>query len=157
MTVDYFKKIYAADPSLDPECVTRLIQKKVTAAMNDKLCEDIKEEEIALAIFQIGPLKSLGPNGFPARIYQRNRGIVKQDIVNPVTKIFQTGLMPMGVNNTAIVLILKSDQPVDLKDFRPISLCNVVYKVVFKCLVYRLRTVLDDLVSKSKVPLCQVE
>jgi hypothetical protein len=151
MAVDYFKKMYAADLSLDPECVTRLIQKKVTAAMNDKLCEDMKEEEIALAMFQIGPLKSLGPNGFPARIYQQNRGIVKRDIVNAVTKIFQTGLMPAGVNDTAIVLIPKSDKPVDLKDFRPISLCNVVYKVLFKCLVNRLRTVLDDLVCPLSI------
>lgn len=58
--------------------------------------------------------------------------------------------MPAGVNETAIVLIPKSDQPVDLKDFRPISLCNVVYEVVSMCLVNRLRTVLDDLVSREQ-------
>lgn len=33
MGIDYFKKMYAANPSLDPECVTRLIQEKVTTAM----------------------------------------------------------------------------------------------------------------------------
>lgn len=115
--------------------------------MNNKLCEEFTEEEISLAMFQIGPLKAPGPDGFPARFYQRNWGAVKQDIVHAVSKFFQTGTMPDGVNDTAIVLIPKIDQPMELKDFRPISLCNVMYKVVSKCLVNRLRTILDELVS----------
>jgi hypothetical protein len=43
--------------------------------------------------------------------------------------------MPSGVNDTVIVLLPKKDEPEELKDFRSISLCNVVYKVVSKCLV----------------------
>lgn len=38
----------------------------------------------------------------------------------------------------------------ELKDFRPISLCNIIYKVVSKCLVNRLRPLLDELVSQSQ-------
>jgi hypothetical protein len=34
-----------------------------------------------------------------------------------------------------------------LKDFRKISLCNVIYKVVSKCLVNRLRPLLHDLIA----------
>jgi hypothetical protein len=43
--------------------------------------------------------------------------------------------MPEGVNDTTIVLIRKIQHLESLKDYRPISLCNVVYKVVTKCLV----------------------
>lgn len=147
MATEYFQDVYTADPNLNPETVTRLIQEKVTDIMNEKLCEDFTEDEISQAIFQIGPLKSPGPDGFPARFYQRNWGTIKADIIGAVRRFFQTGLMPEGVNDTAIVLIPKKEQPVDLRDFRPISLCNVVYKVVSKCLVNRLRPILDDLVS----------
>jgi hypothetical protein len=55
--------------------------------------------------------------------------------------------MPPGVNDTAIVLIPKKDEPELLKDFRPISLCNVIYKVVSKCLVNRLRPILHELIG----------
>lgn len=58
--------------------------------------------------------------------------------------------MPEGVNETSIVLIPKVHQPETLKDFRPISLCNVIYKVVSKCLVNRLRPLLQNIISPSQ-------
>jgi hypothetical protein len=53
-----------------------------------------------------------------------------------------TCVMPVGVNDTTVVLIPKKDEPEMLKDFWPILLCNVVYKVVSKCMVNRLRPLL---------------
>ena len=58
--------------------------------------------------------------------------------------------MPEGVNDTCIVLIPKVSHPSKLQEFRPISLCNVIYKVVSKCLVNRLRPLLQDIISPSQ-------
>jgi hypothetical protein len=55
--------------------------------------------------------------------------------------------MPTGVNEITIVLLPKKEEPELLKDFRPISLCNVIYKVVSKCLVNGLRPLLQDLIA----------
>jgi hypothetical protein len=46
--------------------------------------------------------------------------------------------MPEGVHDNSIVLIPKRNDPEELKDFRPISMCNVIFKVVSKCLVNHL-------------------
>ena len=43
-----------------------------------------------------------------------------------VLEFFATGEMTNGVNDTAIILIPKVQFPKELKDFRPISLCNVL-------------------------------
>ncbi|EAZ07996.1 hypothetical protein OsI_30258 [Oryza sativa Indica Group] len=150
MATEYFQRLFTADPSIDHSRVTSLIKPKVTDAMNEELCKTVSEEEIANALFQIGPLKAPGPDGFPGRFYQRNWAILKDDIVRAVQEFFSSGTMPSGVNETAIVLIPKTEQPQELKDFRPISLCNVVYKIVSKCLVNRLRPILDDLVSQNQ-------
>lgn len=76
--------------------------------------------------------------------------IFKDDVTRAVQEFLVTGIMPEEVNDTCIVLIPKIQQPETLKDFRPISLCNVTYKVVSKCLVNRLRPLLQDLISPSQ-------
>lgn len=58
--------------------------------------------------------------------------------------------MPTEVNKTTIVLIPKVKNPQEMKEFRPISLCNVVYKICSKVLANRLRVFLDDIVSEEQ-------
>ena len=75
--------------------------------MNEALCMPFSDEEIGNALFQIGPLKAPGPDGLPARFFQRNWGLMKEDIISVVEMFFQEGRMPENVNDTAIVLIPK--------------------------------------------------
>jgi hypothetical protein len=58
--------------------------------------------------------------------------------------------MPEGINDTSIVLIPKIENPMELKDYRPIGLCNVLYKLVSKCLVNRLRPLLGEVISENQ-------
>lgn len=152
MAVSYFKSLYTRDPSLNGEAITNLTPAQITDAMNEQLCREFSDEEIADALFQIGPIKAPGPDGdgFPARFYQRNWDLLRGEVIPAVKQFFATGFMPEGVNDTSIVLIPKIDNPMELKDFRPIGLCNVLYKVVSKCLVNRLRPLLGDVISENQ-------
>jgi hypothetical protein len=44
----------------------------ISVEENEKLCCEFTEKEISDALFQIGPLKAPGPDGFPARFFKRN-------------------------------------------------------------------------------------
>jgi hypothetical protein len=118
--------------------------------MNEKLVMEFTDKEISDALFQIGPLKAPGADGFPARFFQRNWGALKEEIIPAVKEFFRTGVMPGGVNDATIVMIPKVDNPTKVTEFRPISLCNVIYKVLAKCLVNRLRPLLDDIISPNQ-------
>jgi hypothetical protein len=48
------------------------------------------------------------------------------------------------------MLIPKVSNPRNLSEYLPISLCNVVYKIVSKCLVNRMRPLLDDIISPAE-------
>ena len=67
-----------------------------------------------------------------------------------VENFFHTRVTPEGVNSTFIVLIPKVPNPSKPSEYRPISLCNVIYKVISKCLVNKLRPLLDDLISPEQ-------
>jgi hypothetical protein len=75
--------------------------------------------------------------------------VFKDDVVRGVKEFFGSGVMPPWINDTSIVLIPKKERHELLKDFRPISLCNVIYKVISKCLVNRLRPLLQDLIEDT--------
>jgi hypothetical protein len=138
MTNDYFQKLYQADPMVLPDNVIELVEEQIDGEMNMSLCKEFTKEEISDALFQMGPLKAPGPDGLPARFFQRHWDILKEDVIVAVQQFFRDGTLPLGLNDTAIVLVPKSKNPEALKDFRPISLCNVIYKIISKCLVNRL-------------------
>lgn len=150
MTTSFFKQLYTKEDDVDPKTIVDNLNVRVTNDINTALVKEFTEKEISDALFQIGPLKAPGSDGFPARFFQRNWGTVKKDVVNAVLNFFKDGIMPEGVNDTVIVLIPKGNNPEYLKDFRPISLCNVIYKVISKCLVNRLRPFLEDLISETQ-------
>jgi hypothetical protein len=69
MASSYFKEIFTRDPSLNADAIINMTQEKVTVDMNDDLCKDFSDEEISDALFQIGPLKAPGVDGFHAWFY----------------------------------------------------------------------------------------
>lgn len=70
-----------------------------------------------------------------------NWGFLKEDIVRAVQKFFVIGIVTDRANDTIIILEVKNPQ--SIKDFQPISMCTVTYKIVSKCLVNRIRPLLD--------------
>lgn len=95
-------------------------------------------------------LKSPGLDGFPVLFYKKLWPTIGNDVIKAVTSFFLKGSMPKEVNNSLIVLISKITNPTSVNHFRPISLCNVVYKIISKILVSKLRPLLDKLISPTQ-------
>ncbi|KAF7823934.1 reverse transcriptase [Senna tora] len=103
--------------------------------------------EIENAMFQMEGDKTPGPDGFPVKFLQENWNLVSNDITRLVSSFLQRGYMLQHLNKTNIVMIPKVDEPKSPRDFRLISLCNVVYKVISKVITNILQLIMPDIIT----------
>ena len=77
--------------------------------------------------------------------------MVGESVRSEVKKIFANQKIPDYLNQTLIALIPKQLGPETVSQYRPISLCNIVYKIISKILVQRIRPLLLRLISPMQV------
>jgi len=150
MARDFFVNLYSSEPTDQIDSILEAIPCKIDENTNIMLCKPYTDEEIHEALFQMGPTKVPGPDGFPALFYQRHWDFFKADICSAVRGFLQGDTIPDGLCHTTIVLIPKTSKPERLLNFRPISLCNVLYKIASKVLANRLKTLLPDIISNEQ-------
>ncbi|XP_016706908.2 uncharacterized protein [Gossypium hirsutum] len=119
---DYFGKLFSASESGSDEHLFCLVEKKVTSSMNERLLRQFTEEDIAYVVKSLAPLKAPGLDGFPALFFQRYWHIVGPEV----------------------------EKPSNMTHFRPISLCNVIYKIIAKVLVLRMSETLGSCVNEAQ-------
>ena len=119
--------------------VLNTIPTKVTAVMNEGLMAPFEKDEIKRALFQMFLTKAPGPDGLPAHFFQRHWELCGDEVTSVVLRVLRGEDDPTVINNTCIVLIPKVENPEELGQFRPISLCNVISKIALKVMANRLK------------------
>ncbi|KAA3460904.1 reverse transcriptase [Gossypium australe] len=130
--VGFFEKLYGEVPQTLGD-LPNINYSRLTATEISFLEEVITNEEIKRALFDMVPLKAPGSDGFHALFFQSQWNILGNDL-----------------NNTLIVLIPKKECPDDFSQFRPISLCSILYKLVMKVIANRFKLVFPNLISQEQ-------
>ncbi|KAL9677072.1 hypothetical protein QQ045_005299 [Rhodiola kirilowii] len=108
------------------------------------------DKEIWSVLNSIGDDKAPGPDGFSARFYKKNWNTVGKELCKGVKHCLHSNALPKGVNAAYITLIPKSSQASKPEDYRPISCCNVTYKIVASLLAGRLKEILPLIINPAQ-------
>ncbi|KAL2224551.1 UNVERIFIED_CONTAM: hypothetical protein Sindi_3020600, partial [Sesamum indicum] len=103
--------------------------------------------DVKQAVFDIAEDKAPGPDGYSSGFFKAAWPVVGQEVTKAVLDFFSIGKLLKQVNSTILALLPKVHTPMTVGDYRPISCCNVLYKIIAKLLVQRLSVVLDKIIS----------
>ena len=93
------------------------------------------------------PLKAPRPDGMLQLFYQNYWNLAGMDITQSVLSFLNSTSLSQHLNHTFITLILKVNKPELVFEFRPISLCNVLYKIFSKVLANKLKRILPKIIT----------
>lgn len=114
------------------------------------LMEKFTKEEILKALNQLHPDKAPGLDRFPTSFFQKCWPILGSKMTEALETTRSSRRFLREINNTFIVLIPKKDKALYLDEFRPISLCNTIYKVLTKTLANRLKMTLPKIIGEEQ-------
>lgn len=116
----------------------------------ERLEQPITIQEVERAIDDLPNSKTPGPDGLSAEFYKKYKSVISSVILDVICKAYERKALPPSFSRTYTVLIPKSDDAEKLRHvtgYRPITLCNVDYKIFAKILARRLQGVAREIIG----------
>ena len=130
--------------------ITTHIPLKVSQDQILALMREITFAEVEEVVKNIPKHKAPGANDFTTEFYQATWSFMGKDIWELVEESRRTRNVYPALNSMLITLILKQTKADTPAGFHPIALCNVIYKILSKIMVNRLKPILHDIISSKQ-------
>lgn len=132
------------------ERLQELLPFRCSVQQQELLTATVSSTEVKSTLFAMPSNKSPGPDGFTVEFFKSSWSIVGADFTCAVQSFFQYGFLPKGINSTILTLIPKRTDAKEMKDYRPISCCNVLYKTISKIVANRFKKILPDFIAPNQ-------
>jgi hypothetical protein len=152
-TSSHFQALYTASGKDDDHLSDLFLQhipSKITKGDNHLLDRPIEEEEISRALNHFHEDKAPGPDGFTLHFYKKCWPITKKDFTRMLRFAHKAKKLGGPTNSSFLALLPKEHGASSLNRFRPISLCNISYKILAKIIANRLSPLLSALILPNQ-------
>ena len=140
-----------ADVRNPDEYIARNVTKKLNEFQKHQLDKPLTLAELSNALAAMKKGRSPGSNGFTADFFKHFWNYLGIFLFRTVEESIKSGTLPLSHRESIVTLIPKAGKPLNSpKDWRPISLLNVDFKIVSSAITNRLKTVIQDIISPSQ-------
>uniref|UniRef100_A0A803P5M5 Reverse transcriptase domain-containing protein n=1 Tax=Cannabis sativa TaxID=3483 RepID=A0A803P5M5_CANSA len=149
---DYFQNIYTSNgiDNVALDQVLPTVPYSITTDINHSLVQPYTSKDVFSAFSSMKDDSSPGLDGMSVMFFTNYWHIVGHLVTTAVLEVLNEGADPSAFNQTLITLIPKVKKPTSMAQLRPISLCNVLYNLVSKAIVLRLKPFLSMVISESQ-------
>eukprot|EP00253_Pinus_taeda_P019617 PITA_19617 len=151
--VNYFQDVLQ-EPQIDRsraiEKITQHIPKVITEDHNQLLLRPVQPEEVDFSMKQLKEGKAPGPDGFSTTFFHSFWELIREEVWLVIEESRSLHWLLPALNSTFITLIPKEEGATTPEKYRPIALCNVIYKFISKVIANRLKPLLPLLISPEQ-------
>ena len=130
--------------------VIHLFPKMIDEEMNILLKAEVTEEELEKVAYSCQKGKSPSSDGLTIEFFQGFYDLVKEYLLKTVQESQRVGKVLGALNSTFLALIPKKQNPSSFEEMRPISCCNMVYRLIAKTIALRLKPILSKVITQEQ-------
>jgi hypothetical protein len=130
--------------------ITQHIPQLITREHNLALLREVTLQEVEEVVLHLPKNKAPGPDGFTSEFFKVAWPFIGPDIQEVVEESRRNKKVYPALNATFITLVPKSKDADTPVGFRPIALCNVIYKILSTVMVNRLKPLLPTIISPEQ-------
>jgi hypothetical protein len=130
--------------------LTQHVPTLVTREQNLALLHPISIEEVDQALLDTPKCKAPGPDGFTSDFFHHCWPMIRHEVWEILEDSRASGQILRALNSTFLALIPKEGQAHHPQQYRPIALCNLIYKLLTKVIASRLKPILPTIISPEQ-------
>ena len=127
-----------------------LLKVSIMEEENRCLCTLATMDELREVVRKLSSNRAPGMDGFNGAFYKATWHLISKDLLEAVNNVLQSNHLLAQVNHTILCLVPKKIVPVTVEDYRPIALCNVIYRIISKLLSTRLKPLLPGIIGPNQ-------
>ena len=148
----FYRNLFKSNYTKSYDDCTKFLDKSITSVLTSEkanICEgDLVESELFKSLSSMQDCKFPGNDGLTKELYEYFWSVIKDPLMNSIKEARKKKKLSISQLQAVIKLIAKNDRDKRyIKNWHPISLLNVDYKIMSKALATRLKETLPDLIS----------
>ncbi|XP_020681050.1 uncharacterized protein LOC110098531 [Dendrobium catenatum] len=137
--INYYQDLYNPIPPCNRDMAIFPVGTALAADQAHSLISFVTDGEIKAAVFSGSSKSAPGPDGINFHFYKSGWHLLGPYVCRAIRSFFIKGYLPKGVKATALAIVPKKKNASNISDYRPIALCNVLYKIIAKTMATRIK------------------